>query len=336
MAKKAQSTSERLLAAMQAVKADVHATMMGDEDSLCHVRGWISTGCPVLDIIMGGGLPYGRIVEIFGKTSSGKSLVASQIIASIQDDDGVGVYLDSESAGSLPIMKAVGVDVDNLLYAAPDTVEGVFAIMESVIASVDDETKMVIVWDSVAATSSMDEMGKETGNTGYLTHARVISQGLRKNARAIAQKQISLVLINQQKTKLGVMFGDNVATFGGDSVGFYSSIRVQLTQGSKIKEGDRVVGIAARATVKKNKVATPFRTAKLPIYFGHGIDEVEAAFLALKDAKIIKYTGGWYRYTDPQGVEHKIRKADFETLYDSLYDVLYDEIEAWYAGTDLI
>ena len=303
-------------------KQGTEATVLSDEDSPCVVHDWLSTGTLVLDAVMGGGLPTGRVVELYGATSSGKSLIAEQACAACQDDDGIAVYIDSEAAVSLPLIEALGVNTDELVYLAPDTVEEVFAAMEAVVDSKPADTPMLIVWDSIAATSSRSEMEGDTGDVGYLTHARVISQGLRKLTRKIARQKVSVLMINQLKHKIGVVFGDSDATFGGLSVGFHSSIRVRLSSGTRLKDSKkRIMGIRTTAVVKKNKVAPPFRQAALPIYFGHGIDDAEAALLFLKGSRYVKSSGGWYDVDLLAGVQ-RVRSAGWEDLYyDNLEDI---------------
>lgn len=341
-------------------KSGLDATRLADESSPCVVSSYISTGCPVLDAIMGarldsdgnieeyGGLPCGRIVEIYGDTSTGKSLIAAQACATIQERDGLAVYIDTESAVSLPIMEAVGVDTESLVYLAPDTVEDVFKAMEAVIDSKQEGEPILIVWDSIAATSAKAEMDKDIGeHIALATHARIISGGLRKLTRTLSRQEIACLFLNQAKEKIGVMFGDKTATFGGAAVGFHSSIRIQLKLGSKIKEGStksaRIIGINARANIVKNKMAPPFREAELPIYFGHGIDNDEAAFMFLKDAQIVSATGGpWYGWSkDAEGIlgvqdGNKFQRKDWTQIMDDNWDAVSDLICIAACSGDLV
>lgn len=317
------------------IKSGHQASMLSDDSSPCIVSAYLSTGCYVLDVLMGGGLPVGRITEIYGDTSSGKSLIASQACAATQDNGGIGLYIDTETAVSLAIMRSVGVDVDSLVYCAPDTVEDVFSIMETAINKhVDGD--MLIVWDSIAATSSAAEMEKTTGNVGYLTQARVISQGLRRITRMIAKKKVTLLFLNQAKERLGVVYGDKTATFGGKAVGFHSSVRIQMRVGAKIKTKEkRIIGIHVAARCTKNKIAPPFREAKLPVYFGHGIDEVEAVLNFLKDAGTVVYSGGWYRISIGEK-EYKFKKTGFEEILDERYGAICDLVDGVFKEADLI
>lgn len=315
-------------------KADFQVTLLCDEESPCVVSSWLSTGCVVLDAILAGGLPgglpVGRITEIYGDTSTGKSLVAAQVCAEVQEMGGVAVMIDTESAVSLPIMEAVGVDVGNLIYSAPDTVEEVFQAIELALdsrAKVAADTPMLIVWDSIAATSARAEMEANVGNPTMAVHARLISQGLRKLTRRISKENVCVLLLNQTRQKIGVMFGDKVATFGGKAVGFHSSIRVMLSAIGKIKERGKIVGIETKAIVKKNKVAPPFAEAVLPIYFGHGVDDVIASYIFLKDADIVTTAGGWSSIV-VGGEEIKFRRDDWVDVYDAHYDEIVDLISA--------
>ena len=319
--------------------ANLDATRLSDDDSPCVVSKFISTGSIVLDTIMGGGLPCGRIVEIYGNTSTGKSLVAEQACAAVQEEGGVAIYIDTETAVSLQIMEAVGVDTQTLVYLAPDTVEEVFTAMKAVVESKEPDVPMLIVWDSIAATSSKAEMDKATGEIGYLTQSRIISQGLRKFTRQIAKSGVACLFLNQSKEKLGVMFGDKVATFGGKSVGFHSSIRVQLALASKIKVGNKktskVIGINAKAKVVKNKVAPPFREALLPIYFGHGIDNDLAMLLYLKDNGVVTYSGGNYTFQSKYDLP-KFKKSGWSDVLDDNWDVVVDLVTLAATQGDLI
>ena len=319
-------------------KQDLDASTLADEGAACVVKNFISTGSYVLDAIMGGGLPLGRVVEIYGDTSTGKSLIAAQACASIQKNGGIAVYIDTETAVSTHIMHAVGVNVDELVYTAPDTVEDVFKTIEDILDNEDiEDVPILIVWDSIASTSSKAERDKATGETGYLTQSRIISQGFRKDIARISKRKISLLLLNQTRTKIGVMFGDNVATFGGKAPGFYSSVRVELSVREPIKDDDkREVGIHIVAKVKKNKVAPPFREAKFPVYFGHGIRDYESILDFLKDYDVIEYSGGgWYKVTI-DGEEEKFKSADWDTFCKERYEKLCALVDGALESSDLL
>ena len=308
--------------------------MADDDDSPCVVTDWISTGCLALDAIMGGGLPVGRIVEMYGGTSSGKSLIAAQCAASAQELGCIVLMMDTERALSLTIAEAVGVDTSDLIYADPDTMEEAFGLMEETLLKAPDDTKIVIIWDSVAATTVEMEMNKDYGDATMGRHALVMSQGLRKFNRLIAKYQASAIFINQTRQKIGVMYGDDTATFGGKALPFYASIRIKLRSGQKIREGSSkkapIVGIRVHAKIEKNKVAPPFKEAELPIYFGEGVDDAEATLVYLKELpdSPIKMSGSWSNIT-LGGKEHKFQKVGgWYKLFDDNYDEIMDIMEA--------
>ena len=284
--------------------------VLSDPVGLSHVSEFISTGCVPLDIIMGGGVPLGRLIEIHGETSSGKSLIALQVLAECQKSGGIGVLLDTESTTSTDIAEAVGVNCDDLIYDVPETMEQVWqsitAAVEAKAEMEDPKQPMVIVWDSIASTAAqeeIDKMKKDGLNSRTMgVHARLLS-GMGRNLPILAAKNnISMVFINQVREKIGVMFGDTIALPGGKAVPFYSSIMVQLSVVSKVKEQGRTVGEKVRATVTKNKVAPPWRTCTFPIYFGSGANNPEAILEWIKDNELGGYRGGvWSKLTLPSG-----------------------------------
>jgi len=296
---------------------------LDDDESPCVVSEWMSTGCLALDAIMGGGLPVGRLVEIFGDPSTGKSLIASQVVALAQASGATGEYVDTETAVSKDMMEEVGVDTSKLLYASPDTVEEVFTIIDETIESkmkIDQDSLLVVVWDSISATSIKQEMEADYGKPTMGTHARLISQGLRKITRKIAKSNVCFLALNQTREKLGIMFGDNTATFGGKAVSFHASIRVHLHMKDKIRDKDKhIIGINVRAVVEKNKLAMPYREAILPIYFGHGIDDDKATLLFLKEAGIITASGPSYKMVIGNK-EFTFKKTGWSKVYESHYD----------------
>jgi recombination protein RecA len=305
----------------------VDFSLLADDTSPCVVSEWMSTGCLALDTIMGGGAPVGRIVEIFGDNSTGKSLIAAQIAAVAQEDGALVAYVDTESAVSLKIMEAVGVDTKKLLYTSPDTVEEVFEFFEAVIDSKMKRfpnKRIVLIWDSIAATSVTQEMENPYGKATMGRNANVISQAMRKFTRRISKEHVCCIFINQTREKIGVMFGDNEATFGGKAMGFYSSIRIRLKMGQKIKDGRRPIGIESRATVVKNKCGLPYLTAELPIYFGHGIDDALASYQYLKAGDLIDRKGKTYTIRDSGLSEFTM--ANWADFYDENYKAISEII----------
>jgi len=317
------ATGKDILSELKSKKLSV--MFLDDEDSPCVVSEWVSTGCLALDAIMGGGLPVGRLVEIFGDPATGKSLIASQIASVAQQMDAVVLYIDTETAVSKEMMEEVGVDTSTLLYASPDTVEEVFTLIDETIESkmkLDPETLLVILWDSVAATSAKFEMEAEFGKATMGRHAALISQGLRKVTRKIAKHNVCFIALNQTRMKIGIMFGDNTATFGGKAVSFHASIRIHLHMKEKIKKDGHIIGINVRAMVEKNKIVAPFREAILPIYFGHGIDDAQASLHFMEEAGLIEKSGSVITI-EVNGKEDKF----VSNKWNSKYEQYYDEIE---------
>lgn len=319
--------TDEIKAIIKSIKKNYdEVSTLDDDESSCVVAEWVSTGCLVLDYIMGEGLPVGRVVEIYGEPSSGKSLIAAQVAACAQEDGASVVYADTETAVSLPMMEEIGVDVSKLIYVSPDTMEDVFRIFEDAILAKREDNFLLLIWDSIAGTSIRMEMEKDYGDATMGTHARIMSQGLRKLTRLISKHRCAMLLINQTRQKIGVMFGDKVATFGGKAVPFHSSIRLYLEVGKKIKSGKTVVGVEMNAEVKKNKVAMPFKTARLPVYFGHGIDDDLATLYFLRDNSLISSSGGWYKWETKDGKELKFQTFGWRKIYDENYDDIVDLI----------
>jgi len=302
---------------------DRPAVMLANsDDSPCVVTEWISTGCLPLDDILGGGLPVGRIVEIYGDSSTGKTLIAEMVVLTAQQQGFIVIYIDTERAVSLDLMEELGIDTSKLIYADPDTMEEVFQLMEDVLTEKDGDDKVLFIWDSVAATTVEQEKNKDYGSAHMGRHALIMSQGLRKLNRLIAKHTATALFINQTRQKIGIMFGDDEATFGGKALAFYSSIRIRLKKGKKIKDAGQVIGILGHANIVKNKVAVPFKEADLPIYFGEGVDDAEACLLYLKQLGHVDTKGGWslIKFGD---IEIKFQAA---TWVAKVYDIHYDNI----------
>jgi len=317
---------DKFMEELKKTKSSVNVSLLSDETSPCVVAEWMSTGCLALDAIMGGGLPIGRITEIYGGSSSGKSLIAAQVAAQAQSVEDRVVYVDTETAVSIEIMKMVGVDVDSLVYANPDTIEDVFTIYEEAIKAhkkINDGKKLLLIWDSIAATSNQAEMDNPYGKATMGKHAQLMSQGLRKLTRYVANEHVCCLFLNQIRKKIGVMFGDDTATFGGLALEFHTSVRVVLRSSKKIKDGKRTIGINSIATVSKNKVAVPFKSCILPIYFGHGVKDEEAAFEYLNSAGLLNRSGSYYTINTIEEAG-KFIKADFNKFYDTNYDAISD------------
>jgi len=261
------------------------------DTSPTHVKRWISTGSKQLDYIISnrtnGGLPEGRIVEIFGPPSIGKSHIAIQIARTTQQLDGIVVYIDTENATSVENLKLLGVNISKrFVYVDTHCTEEVLSIAESTIMkarAMEKDVPITIIWDSVAASSPKAELDGDYEKNSIGLQARTISKGMRKITGVIGQTNTLFVILNQTRTKIGVMYGDPTTTPGGKAIPFHSSVRIKLGAGQKIENKDKeVIGIHVSAKTVKNKVAPPFRTINFEIHFGKGIQEHEQVFDLLR------------------------------------------------------
>ena len=305
-----------------------------------HVKRWISTGSRQLDYIIsnriGGGLPEGRIVEIFGPPSIGKSHVAIQIARSTQEMGGIVVYIDTENATSVENLGLLGVDIaKRFVYVDTHCTEEVLSIAEATIMrakAMNKDVPITIIWDSVAASSPKAELIGDYDKESIGLQARAISKGMRKITGVIANQNVLFVILNQIRTKIGVMFGDPTVTPGGKAIPFHSSVRIKLGAGQRIENKEKeVVGIHVSAKTIKNKVAPPFRTINFEIHFGKGIKEHEQIFDLLRkhgeetigDENVcISGSGAWKSIvissckTGEVKFEKKFHKSDFQEIMD--------------------
>ncbi|HXS99537.1 MAG TPA: recombinase RecA [Elusimicrobiota bacterium] len=254
----------------------------------------IPTGVLSLDLALGvGGLPKGRIIEIYGPESSGKTTLALQAVAQAQKAGGSAAYIDAEHAMDPAYAKALGVDIDNMLIAQPDCGEEALEITEKLVRS---SALDIIVIDSVAALVPKAEIEGEMGDSHMGLQARLMSQALRKLTAVVAQSHTTLIFINQIRNKIGVMFGNPETTTGGLALKFYATMRMEIRRIENIKEGDVVVGARARVKIVKNKVAAPYRTAEFEMIHGFGVSREGCLIDLGVEATIVEKSGSWYLY----------------------------------------
>lgn len=282
----------------------------------------ISTGSISLDIALGiNGLPKGRVVEIYGPESSGKTTLAIHAIASVQRNGGIAAYIDAEHAFDRFYAQKLGVDIENLLISQPDNGEQALEIADNLIRSGAID---IIVIDSVAALVPKSEIEGEMGDSKMGLQARLMSQALRKLTGSINRTNCCCIFINQLREKIGVMFGNPETTTGGNALKYYSSVRLDIRRIGQIKDGENVVGNRTRVKVVKNKVAPPFRQAEFDIMYGEGISKVGELVDLGVELNVVKKSGSWFSYGDTKLGQG--RDGVKQLLLDNTE--LADEIEA--------
>ena len=256
----------------------------------------ISTGSITLDLALGiGGLPRGRIVEIYGPESSGKTTIALQAIASAQKEGGIAAFVDAEHALDPAYAAKLGIDVNNMLLSQPDSGEQALEIVDALVKS---NSVDVIVIDSVAALTPKAEIEGEMGDSHVGLHARLMSQALRKLTSTIKSSNTLVIFINQIRMKIGVMYGNPETTTGGNALKFYSSVRLEIRRIGPVKQGEDIVGNETRVKVVKNKVASPGRKAVFDIIYGEGVSRESELIEMGLEHRLVQRSGAWYSYGD--------------------------------------
>ncbi len=288
----------------------------------------VSTGSLALDIALGiGGLPRGRVIEIFGPEASGKTTLALQVIAEVQKKGGVAAFVDAEHALDMHYAARIGVKTEDLLISQPDTGEQALEITEILVRSGGVD---IVVIDSVAALVPRAEIEGEMGDQHMGLQARLMSQALRKLTATISKSMTIVIFINQIRQKIGIMFGNPETTTGGNALKFYSSVRLDIRRISAIKDGQEVVGSRTRVKVVKNKLAPPFREAEFDIVFGEGISrEGDIVDLGV-EANLVEKSGTWFSYGDARIGQGRENAKEFLKLHPEVAAEVQEKIMAHY------
>ena len=310
----------------------------GSDTTPTDIKEFISTGSSTLDLAISnrpdGGIAVGRITEINGLESSGKSLLGAHILAETQKKDGIAVYIDTETSVSQQFMEVIGIDLNKMLYLHLETVEEIFEAIEEIVTQVRESDKdrcVTILVDSLAAASTKVEMEADYDKDGWATSkAIIISKAMRKITQMIGKHNIALVFTNQLRQKLGVMFGDPWTTSGGKALPFHASTRIRLKNLGQIKDTKKnTIGMKCRAQIVKNRLGPPLRHADYSMYFDRGIDNYGGWLTVMKEHKLVKVGGAWYTLVDQNGDEHKFLSKDWEDLItnnDELRQYVYELI----------
>lgn len=316
------------------------AHFLDEQEDPSMISDWISTGSTLLDLSISnrpnGGLPVGRIVELNGLESTGKSLVCAHLCAETQKKGGVAIYLDTESAAAPDFWKALGVKLENLVYVRPFTIEEVFEYVEGIISKVRASNKdrlVTIIVDSIAGATTEKEAESNHGVDGYNTaKALIIGKAMRRITDVISKQRILLVLTNQLRVNMKAMaFGDPYITPGGKGVPFAASVRVRLANKGKLKKGDDVIGVKCKATVIKNRMGPPYRVSEFEIFFDSGIQDRKSWLEFLKKHGYAKLKDGKYNIKLNSG-EYKLTAGEFaeklntdQTFKDEIYNTICEK-----------
>lgn len=300
---------------------------LGAEETPTDLTEWVSTGSTLLDIAISnrpdGGFPVGRIVELQGMEASGKSLIMAHALANTQKKGGLAVYIDTENALSEDFLRAIGVNVNDMLYIPLETIEDIFEAIESIIESIRKTSKdrlVTIVVDSVSAATTKVEQDADFDKDGWATSKAILmSKAMRKITNTIGKQRVLLLCASQLREKMGVMFGDKYTTSGGKALGFHASCRIRLKPIGKLKSGsgatEQIIGVQTEAQVIKNRMGPPFKKAEFDVYFDSGIDDVNSWLKLLKNYGRVSGSGAWYQMiNEDTGEIHKFQAKDWRSL----------------------
>jgi recombination protein RecA len=285
----------------------------------------VPTGCLSLDIALGGGFPKGRVVEVYGPESSGKTTLTLHAIAAIQKSGGTAAFIDAEHALDPEYARRIGVDVDNLLISQPDNGEQALEIVETLVRS---NAVDIIVIDSVAALVPRAEIEGDMGDSLPGLQARLMSQALRKLTGVISKSKATVIFVNQIRMKIGIMFGNPETTTGGNALKFYASVRLDIRRISQIKQGDVLVGNRTRVKVVKNKIAPPFREAEFDIMFSEGISYSGDVLDIASNMGIVEKAGAWYSYNNEKIGQGREASKQFLSENPKLLAEIADKVKA--------
>jgi recombination protein RecA len=306
----------------------------GQEETPTDLTEWVSTGSSLLDLAISnrpnGGFPVGRIVELQGMEASGKSLIVAHTLANTQKKGGLAVYIDTENALREEFLRAVGVDVSNMLYVPLETIEDSFDAIENIIETVRKSNKdrlVTIALDSVSAATTKIEQDADYEKDGWATSKAILmSKAMRKITNIIGKQRVLLLCTSQLREKMGVMFGDKYTTSGGKALGFHASCRIRLKGVGKLKSGsgktEQIIGVQTEAQIIKNRMGPPFKKATFDIYFNSGIDDYNSWLTLMKDYGAVKQGGAYYTIVNEEtGEEIKFMSKDWRGMLEADEDL---------------
>ena len=329
------------------------AYIIGQDDTPTDLTDFVGTGSSLLDLAISnrphGGIACGRITELTGLEGSGKSLIAAHMMANVQREGGVVVLLDTENAVNPEFFEAIGLNFGQMVYAQPDTVEDIFVMIETIINRVrekqSNDKKVIIVVDSVAGAPTKQEMEADYDKDGYATgKAIILSKAMRKVTSLIAKQKIALVFTNQLRQKMNApAFSDPWTTSGGKAIAYHASTRIRLATTGKIANKDKeVIGVSVKASVIKNRLGPPYRTAEFNVYFDRGIDDLDSWLKFCKDKGLMKTAGAYVKYEDLNGNEHQFAGKEFKKfltdnpeLQDEIYNRMCETVIMSYSSEGL-